>query len=223
MMTMTSDLFNYFNGKYVDWTLRSSSAARARLKAWDQEHEFNYEVEYEMGEEEVPLVCTANGGVAPDHRVKVKGGWKFPVYWEEEGVLPEEKWKYIKNPRLTTQEVWQLCADESASDFEDMDEFYSVREQYEMAYDEHYDWEHDDYDPYDDYYPCDYEWYESDRPSNVYYCYEMEQAAEKWIADAKVWDQTDREYAMFLESTEPIQPESPASITDHHNRKNLYS
>jgi len=226
MMTMTSDLFHHFKTAANYGDSITSSAARAQLKVWDQQNEFTYEIEYETGEEEVPLVCTANGGVAPDHRVKVKGGWKRPVYWEEEGALPEEKWAYIKNPRLTTEEVWKLCADESASDFEDMDEFYSVGEQYEMAYDDHYDWVHGIYDDdnyYDDYdhHPCDYEWEESDHPSDVFYCYEEEQAGDKWIEDAKVWDQTDREYAVFLESTEPIQPEPRPLITDHHNRKNL--
>lgn len=211
---MTSDLFHHFKTAANYGDSITSSAARAKLKVWDQRHEsqpsweedfYGYESSEQVWEE---MTCGQS----------VMGV-------DDCGILPEEKWAYIKNPRLTTEEVWQLCADESASDFEDMDDRYSWRDQYEMSYDEHYDWVHGIYDDdnYDDYYPCDYEWYESDRPSNVYYCYEMEQAAEKWIADAKVWDQTDREYAMFLESTEPIQPEPPASITDHHNRKNLYS
>ena len=212
MMTMTSDLFHHFKTSTRGDQI-TSSAARAQLKVWDQKHESQPSWEedyydYESSEQVWDEVTCGQSVMGVD----------------DCGILPEEKWEYIKNPRLTTEEVWQLCADESASDFEDTDEFYSMREQYEMAYDDHYDWEHDDdnyYDPYDEYHPVDYEWYESDRPSNVYYCYEMEQAAEKWIADAKVWDQTDREYAMFLESTEPIQPEPPASITDHHNRKNL--
>ena len=134
-------------------------------------------------------------------------------------LLPEEKWIFIKNPVLTTQEVWQLCADESADERDDYYDCHSLREQYEMAYDDHYEWEHGYDDDYYDYHPCDYEWEESDHPSDVFYCYEEEVEAEKRCEDASVWQTTRDEIAWFDESCDPLQPEPRPLISDHHNRK----
>ena len=102
---MTSDLFNYFNGKYIDPTYRSSSAARARLKAWDQKHEYQPSWEedfydYESSEQVWDEVTCGQSVMGVD----------------DCGILPEEKWEYIKNPSLSTKEIWQLFADESADE-----------------------------------------------------------------------------------------------------------
>jgi hypothetical protein len=225
---MTSDLFNYFNGKYVDWTFRSSSAARARLKAWDQRHESQPSWEedfydYESSEQVWDEVTCGQSVMGVD----------------DCGILPEEKWEYIKNPSLSTKEIWQLCADESASDLDesyDMDRYYSHREQYDMAYSDHYDWvdgidpDYDYYDyyaDYDEYHPCDYEWYESDHPSNIFFCHELEKESEKYIEDCKVWSKTVQEIAGFDECEmvdgvphpPELKPEPRPLISDHHYRK----
>jgi hypothetical protein len=226
MMTMTSDLFHHFKTAANYGDSITSSAARAQLKVWDQQNEFTYEIEYETGEEEVPLVCTANGGVAPDHRVKVKGGWKRPVYWEEEGALPEEKWKYIKNPRLTTEEVWKLCADESSDERADDYGRYDPADCWDG-----YDYYNDGYDDYDNKHDehfghlDDEDMMWQDYRTDWFEIHAQEQAGDKWCEDAaeeaSVWQTTRDEITRFEESCDPLQPEPRPLITDHHNRKNL--
>ncbi len=205
---MTSDLFNYFNGKYVDWTFRSSSAARARLKAWDQKHEYQPSWEedfygYESSEQVWDEVTCGQSVMGVD----------------DCGILPEEKWKYIKNPSLSTKEIWQLFADESADERADRyghryDDIEECWDYYADDYDDNYY-----YDDYDEYYPCDYEWYESDHPSSIFFCHEMEKESEKYIEDCKVWSETVQEIAWFEESCDPPQPEPRPLISDHHYRK----
>ncbi len=208
---MTSDLFNYFNGKYIDPTYRSSSAARARLKAWDQRHESQPSWEedfygYESSEQVWDEVTCGQSVMGVD----------------DCGILPEEKWEYIKNPRLSTKEIWQLFADESADERADRyghryDDIEECWDYHADDYDDNY--YYDDYDPYDEYYPCDYEWYESDHPSSIFFCHEMEKESEKYIEDCKVWSETVQEIARFEESCDPPQPEPRPLISDHHYRK----
>ena len=199
---MTIDIFHHFKQRGGDQI--TSSAARAQLKAWDQRHESqpSWEEDY----------CDYESVMGVD----------------DCGILPEEKWEYIKNPALTAEEVWKLCADESADEradryghrYDDIEECWGYDPYHPSVNSDYDDYDHyDDYDPYDEYYPCDYEWYESDRPSNVYYCYEMEQAAEKYIEDCKVWSETVQEVARFEESCDPPQPEPRPLISDHHYRK----
>lgn len=187
---MTLDLFHHFktSGNYGDQT--TSSVARAQLKAWDQKYES------QPSWEEVTCGQSVMGV-------------------DDCGILPEEKWEYIKNPSLSTKEIWQLCADESADERAD---------RYGHRYDDYDPWEdydpwddYDYYDDYDEYHPCDYEWYESDHPSNIFFCHEMEKASEKYIGDCKVWSETVQEIAQFEER--PCTPEPEPRITNHHYRK----
>ena len=222
---MTSDLFNYFNGKYVDWTFRSSSAARARLKAWDQRHESQPSWEedfydYESSEQVWDEVTCGQSVMGVD----------------DCGILPEEKWEYIKNPRLSTKEIWQLFADESADEradryghrYDDIEECWGY-DPYHPSVNSDYD-DYDDnyyYDDYDEYHPCDYEWYESDHPSSIFFCHEMEKESEKYIEDCKVWSETVQEIAWFDECEivdgvphpPELKPEPRPLISDHHYRK----
>ena len=211
---MTSDLFNYFNGKYIDPTYRSSSSARARLKVWDQRHESQPSWEedfygYESSEQVWDEVTCGQSVMGVD----------------DCGILPEEKWEYIKNPSLSTKEIWQLCADESAVE---RDYDYDYDDYPDCYYDDCYDDYYDDYDPYyDECHPCDYEWYESDHPSSIFFCHEMEKESEKYIEDCKVWSETVQEIAWFDECEivdgvphpPELKPEPRPLISDHRYRK----
>ena len=206
---MTSDLFHHFKtaANYGDSV--TSSAARAQLKVWDQRHESQHDWTEEL-REDIASIDVWNEVTCGQSVTGV----------DDCGILPEEKWEYIRNPRLTTEEVWQLCADESAVE---RDYDYDYDDYPDCYYDDCYDDYYDDYDPYyDDYYeyhPCDYEWAESDHPSDVFYCREMEQAGDKWIEDCKVWSETVQEIARFEESCDPLQPEPRPLISAHHYRK----
>ena len=215
----------------MDWTFRSSSAARARLKAWDQKHEYQPSWEedfydYESSEQVWDEVTCGQSVMGVD----------------DCGLLPEEKWVFIKNPVLTTEEVWQLCADESdLGRSYDMDKYYtryySLREQYDMAYDDHYDWvegidpDYDDYydyyDPYYDGYPIDHWQEQIDSLQKGFFLHELEKESEKYIEDCKVWDETVQEIAGFDECEmvdgvphpPELNPEPRPLISDHHYRK----
>lgn len=187
---MTLDLFHHFktSGNYGDQT--TSSVARAQLKAWDQKYES------QPSWEEVTCGQSVMGV-------------------DDCGILPEEKWEYIKNPSLSTKEIWQLCADESADERAD---------RYGHRYDDYDPW--DDYDPYYDYDPFreyDYEFphqrmmEEADSPPSVFFIHELEKESEKYIEDCKVWHQTVEEIAQFEER--PCTPEPEPRITNHHYRK----
>ena len=211
---MTSDLFNYFNGKYVDWTFRSSSAARARLKAWDQRHESQPSWEedfydYESSEQVWDEVTCGQSVMGVD----------------DCGILPEEKWEYIKNPRLTTEEIWQLCADESAD--ERADRYGHRYDDIEECWDyDDYDY-YDDYDPYYDGYPIDHWQEQIDSLQEGFSLHEMEKESEKYIEDCKVWSETVQEIAGFDECEmvdgvphpPELKPEPRPLISDHHYRK----
>ena len=217
---MTSDLFNYFNGKYIDPTYRSSSAARARLKAWDQRHESQPSWEedfydYESSEQVWDEVTCGQSVMGVD----------------DCGILPEEKWEYIKNPSLSTKEIWQLFADESADEradryghrYDDIEacwgyDPYDPFDYYDYGpYDDDYD--PYGYDPYEDGYPIDHWQEQIDSLQEGFFLHELEKESEKYIEDCKVWSETAQEIARFEESCDPPQPEPRPLISDHHYRK----
>ena len=211
---MTSDLFNYFNGKYIDPTYRSSSAARARLKAWDQKHEYQPSWEedfydYESSEQVWDEVTCGQSVMGVD----------------DCGILPEEKWEYIKNPSLSTKEIWQLFADESADERADRyghryDDIEECWDYHADDYDDNYYYDdYDDYDPYDDGYPIDHWQEQIDSLREGFFLHELEKESEKYIEDCKVWSETVQEIARFEESCDPPQPEPRPLISDHHYRK----
>ena len=210
---MTIDIFHHFKTSNNRGDQITSSAARAQLKAWDQRHESQPSWEedhydYESSEQVWDEVTCGKSVMGVD----------------DCGILPEEKWEYIRNPRLTTEEVWQLCADESADERADRyghryDDIEECWDYYADDYDDYDDNYYYDYDEYYEYHPCDYEWYESDHPSSIFFCHELEKESEKYIENCKVWSETVQEIARFEESCDPPQPEPRPLISDHHYRK----
>lgn len=218
-MTMTSDLFHHFKTAANYGDSITSSAARAQLKVWDQRHESQPDCWAECMEE------------IHSHDIWSEVTCGLSVMGVDDcgllhdcGLLPEEKWAYIKNPRLTTEEVWQLCADESSDERADEYGRYDPADCWDG-----YDYYNDGYDYDDDYHDYDYDCWDYD--CHYHEChydddygqqeYEEEVEHDKWHEAAAVWRTTCDEIAEFDESCEPLQPEPRPLIINHHNRKNL--